>query len=119
MKHLHMLMAVLVIVLFLYQSYLVLSLDKRAPRVVKISTHVVYAWLIFSGAWMLMQLMGANAPVQWVFAKVILLIAAISSSIKAFSPNATREESKVGIIIAAIAYVGIIILAYVKPGNIF
>jgi len=62
MKHLHMLMAALVIVLFLYQSYLVLSTNKRAPRVVKISTHVVYAWLIFSGAWMLVQLMGANAP---------------------------------------------------------
>jgi len=119
MKHLHMLMASLVIVLFLYQSYLVLSTNKRAPRVVKISSHVVYAWLIFSGAWMLVQLMGVNAPVQWVFAKIILLIAAISASIKAFSPNATREESKVGIIIAAVAYVGILILAFVKPDNLF
>ncbi len=119
MKHLHMLMAVLVIGLFLYQSYLVLSTNKRAPRVVKISTHVVYAWLIFSGGWMLIQLMGANAPVQWVFAKIILLIAAISASIKAFSPKATREESKVGIIVAAVAYVGIVILAVVKPDNWF
>ena len=64
MKHLHMLMAALTVVLFLYQSYLVLSADRRAPRVVKIATHIIYALLILSGAMMLMQLMGANAPVQ-------------------------------------------------------
>ena len=61
MKHLHMLMAALTVVLFLYQSYLVLSADRRAPRVVKIATHIIYALLILSGAMMLMQLMGANA----------------------------------------------------------
>ena len=46
MKHLHMLMAVLLIVLFLYQSYLVLSANKQAPRVVKISSHILYAVII-------------------------------------------------------------------------
>lgn len=117
MKHLHLLMAVLIIVLFLYQSYLILSSNRRAPRAIKIATHVCYALIIVSGAVMLMQLMSVNAPVQWVFAKIILLIAAISASIKAFRPSATAGQSKTGILIAAIAYVGIVILAFVKPAN--
>ena len=99
MKHLHMLMAVLTILLFLYQSYLVLSADRRAPRMVKIATHIIYALVILSGATMLMQLMSANAPVQWVFAKIILLVAAISSSIKAFNAHATPGQRKTGILI--------------------
>jgi uncharacterized membrane protein SirB2 len=119
MKHLHMLMAVLTIVLFLYQSYLVLSANRRAPKAVKIATHIIYALVIGSGAIMLMQLMSANAPVQWVFAKVILLIAAISASIKAFNNHATSGQSKTGILISAIAYTGIVILAVVKPANLF
>lgn len=119
MKHLHMLMAVLTVVLFLYQSYLVLSANRRAPRVVKIATHIIYALLILSGAMMLMQLMGANAPVQWVFAKIILLVAAISASIKAFNANATPVQRKTGIIIATVAYIGIVILAFAKPANLF
>ena len=119
MKHLHMLMAALVIALFLYQSYLVLSAGNRAPRPIKIATHIVYALLILSGGWMLMQLMSVNAPVQWVFAKIILLVAAISASIKAFNPQATSIQSKAGIFIAALAYVGIVVLAVVKPDNLF
>lgn len=119
MKHLHMLMALLVVVLFLYQSYLVLSANRRAPRVVKIANHIVYALVILSGAMILMQLMSANAPVQWVFAKIILLVAAISASIKAFNNHATPTQRKTGILIAAIAYIGIVILAFAKPANLF
>lgn len=119
MKHLHMLMAVLIIVLFIYQSYLVLSSNRQAPRAVKIATHVIYALVIVSGAVMLMQLMSANAPVQWVFAKIILLVAAISSSIKAFNNHATPTQRKTGILIAAVAYIGIVILAFAKPANLF
>lgn len=119
MKHLHMLMAVLIIVLFVYQSYLVLSSNRQAPRAVKIATHVIYALVIVSGAVMLMQLMSANAPVQWVFAKIILLVAAISSSIKAFNNHATPTQRKTGILIAAVAYIGIVILAFAKPANLF
>ncbi|TXD96427.1 hypothetical protein ES754_09770 [Psychrobacter frigidicola] len=119
MKHLHMLMAVVVIGLFLYQSYLVLSANKQTPRVIKISNHIVYALVLLSGAWMLFQLLQVNAPVQWVIAKMVLFVAAISASIKAFNPRATPTQSKVGILIAAVAYVGIVILAYVKPENLF
>ena len=119
MKHLHILMAVLLIALFLYQSYLVLSSNKQAPPVIKISSHIIYAVIILSGAGMLVQLMSANAPVQWVFAKVILLVAAISASIKAFNNNATPSQRKIGILITGAAYVGIVVLAFTKPGNLF
>lgn len=119
MKHLHTLLIVILIGLFIYQSFLVLSANRRAPKPIKIANHILYALVIASGAWMLMQLMSVNAPVQWVFAKIILLIAAISASAKAFTANATPTQSKVGILIAAVAYVGIVILAYTKPENLF
>ena len=119
MKHVHMLFAVLIIVLFIYQSYLVLSSQERAPRAVKIANHLLYALVLVSGAWMLFALLSANAPVQWVIAKMVLFIAAISASIKAFNPRATPIQSKAGIFIATAAYIGIVILAYVKPDNLF
>ncbi|WP_299329118.1 SirB2 family protein [uncultured Psychrobacter sp.] len=119
MKHLHMLLVFILIGLFIYQSVLVLSANRRAPRPVKIANHILYALVIVTGAWMLMQLMSVNAPVQWVFAKIILLVAAISASAKAFSINAAPTQSKVGILIAGIAYIGIVILAYAKPANLF
>lgn len=119
MKHLHTLLAVLIIGLFLYRSFVALNANKHTPRMAKIATHILYALVIITGAWMLMQLMAANASVQWVFAKIILLIVAISSSVKAFRPTATQTQSKLGIAIAGIAYLGIVILAYAKPGNLF
>lgn len=119
MKHLHIMMAVLLIALFLYQSYVVLRANKQPPFAVKISTHILYAVIIISGAGMLVQLMSANAPVQWVFAKVILLVAALSASIKAFNPSAAPSQTKTGILVAGIAYIGILILAFTKPGNLF
>lgn len=119
MKHLHMLMAVIVIVLFIYQSFRALTSHQPAPKVIKISTHITYALILLSGAWLLMQLMSVNAPVQWVVAKIVLLIAAISASIKAFRATATPAQTKAGILIAAVAYAGIVALAVSKPGNFF
>lgn len=117
MKHLHILMAVITVGLFLWQSYLVLSKDQRFDKKGKIATHVVYTLLILSGALMVIPLMKANAELQWVAAKIILLIAAISASIKAFRPSANSAQSKTGIFIALIAYVAIFTLAFVKPSN--
>ncbi|WP_230658662.1 SirB2 family protein [Psychrobacter sp. I-STPA10] len=119
MKHLHMLMAFLTIGLFVYQSYLVLSRNDRLGKRGKIITHIFYTLLILSGGWMLTLLMSVNAPVQWVFAKIILLIAAISASIKAFRASATPAQQKMGIFITAVAYVGILFLAFSKPANFF
>lgn len=117
MKHLHMLMAVITVVLFLWQSYLVMTKGQRFDKKGKIATHVVYTLLIISGALNVMPLLQADAPLQWVAAKIILLIAAISASIKAFRATATLAQSRTGIFIAFIAYVAIFVLAFVKPGN--
>ena len=117
MKHLHMLMAVITVVLFLWQSYLVMAKGTRFDKKGKIASHVVYTLLIISGVLNVMPLLSASAPLQWVAAKIILLIAAISASIKAFRATATPAQSKSGIFIAFIAYVAIFILAFVKPGN--
>lgn len=117
MKHLHMLIAVITVVLFLWQSYLVMTKGQRFDKKGKIATHVVYTLLIISGALNVMPLLQADAPLQWVAAKIILLIAAISASIKAFRATATPAQSRTGIFIAFIAYVAIFVLAFVKPGN--
>ena len=117
MKHLHMLMAVITVVLFLWQSYLAMTKGQRFDKKGKIATHVVYTLLIISGALNVMPLLQADAPLQWVAAKIILLIAAISASIKAFRATATPAQSRTGIFIAFIAYVAIFVLAFVKPGN--
>ncbi|HJH09780.1 MAG TPA: SirB2 family protein [Psychrobacter pasteurii] len=117
MKHLHMLMAVITVVLFLWQSYLLMSKGTRFDKKGKIATHVVYTLLIISGVLNVMPLLSANASLQWVVAKIILLLAAISASIKAFRATATPAQSKSGIFIAFIAYVAIFILAFVKPGS--
>ena len=117
MKHLHMLIAVITVVLFLWQSYLLMSKGTRFDKKGKIATHVVYTLLIISGVLNVMPLLSANASLQWVVAKIILLLAAISASIKAFRATATPAQSKSGIFIAFIAYVAIFILAFVKPGS--
>lgn len=117
MKHLHMLIAVITVVLFLWQSYLLMSKGTRFDKKGKIATHVVYTLLIISGVLNVMPLLSANASLQWVVAKIILLLAAISASIKAFRATATPAQSKSGIFIAFIAYVAIFILAFAKPGN--
>lgn len=115
MKHLHMLLAFLIIALFLYQSFLVLTKGQRLPKAAKIATHVFYALIILTGAVMTMQLLSVNVPIDWVWAKVILLIAAISASAKAFKPSASIQQSKMGIFVATIAYAGILTLAFIKP----
>lgn len=117
MKHLHLLTIVILMGLFIYQCYLVMPPRKLTPKALKIGTHITYALVILSGGWMLMQLMSVNAPVQWVFAKILLLVAAISASIKAFRPSTTQSQSYVGMFIAAVAYIGIIALAVIKPAN--
>ncbi|WP_227430207.1 SirB2 family protein [Psychrobacter sp. I-STPA6b] len=119
MKHLHMLMALLTIALFIYQSYRVLTNQAATNRKQFIATHIIYTILVISGGWMLWQLVSVNAPVQWAVAKIILLIAAISASIKAFRNSATPSQQKVGILISSVAYIGIVILAFTKPDNWF
>lgn len=117
MRHLHMLMAAITILLFLWQSFMVISQDRYFGIKGKIATHIVYALLIGSGLLALMPLYSLGVPLQWVAAKIVLLVAAISASIKAFKPTTGMPESKAGIFIALVAYIGIVVLAFVKPAN--
>lgn len=117
MKHFHMLMAFVTIGLFVYQSYLALGSKRHLGKGGKIATHVIYALLIGSGVLLVMPLLSVNAELQWAAAKIILLLAAVSASMKAFRDSATHAQSKMGIFIAAVAYAGILVLAFVKPAN--
>ncbi len=50
-------------------------------------------------------------------AKIILLLVAISASMKAFKASVEPAQVKAGVFVASIAYIGIIGLAVIKPAN--
>ena len=115
MKHLHTLMAVITIVLFLYQAGLVFSVKQILPnRRFMIASHLIYTLLVISGGYLFWQLWQVAGIQHWAIAKIILLIVAISANIKALrSPHLSQQ--KAGMMVTAIAYAGIIILAITKP----
>ena len=78
MKHLHMLLAIIVLFIFILQA-----------------------------------LPGTQ---HWALAKLVLLIVAASATIKAQRHYTnTPSQAKAGLMIASVAYVGIIVLAITKP----
>lgn len=121
MKHAHMLMAVILIALFLWQAVLVFTAQKGQdlPRAAKIGAHVMYALVILTGVVTAMPLFNAGVVPHWLIAKIVLLVVAISATIKATRPISTPNQAKMGMLIAFIAYVGILTLAFVKPLNLF
>lgn len=121
MKHFHMLMAVLTIAIFLYQCWQVFaSKPAQLPnKGLKIGSHVLYTLLIITGALTLMPLIKLVGVPHWVIAKVVLFVVAISATIKAIRPTTAGNQAKIGMLIAGIAYAGILILAFVKPMNLF
>ncbi len=121
MKHGHMMMAMLLIALFLYQAIMVFTAKHPPffPKPVKIASHIMYALVILTGILTAMPLIQANALPHWLIAKLILLVVAISATIKAIRPTTALNQAKIGMLIALVAYVGIIILAFVKPMNLF
>lgn len=122
MKHAHMLMALILIALFLWQAVLVFTAPKAQglPRSAKIGAHVMYALVILTGAVTAMPLFGAGIVPHWLIAKIVLLVVAISATVKATRQTATPNQAKkIGMLIAFIAYMGILTLAFVKPLNLF
>lgn len=121
MKHAHMLMALILIALFLWQAVLVFTAPKGQglPKSAKIGAHVMYALVILTGAVTAMPLFGAGIIPHWLIAKMVLLIVAISATVKATRQTATPNQAKIGMLIAFIAYMGILTLAFVKPLNLF
>lgn len=124
MKHLHMLVAGVVALLFVYQSVMAWQ-GRMTAKPIKIITHIAYAMMLITGVLLLMPLVKLGVPMQWVLAKIVLLVAFISASTKAYrlagSPavNGNGQRSKVlmGLFVALIALVAIFGLAFIKPSN--
>lgn len=115
MKHLHMLMAVITIGLYLYQAGMIFSGKHLAlSRAFKGTSHAIYLLLLVSGVFLLWQLWQVAGAQHWAIAKIVLLVVAISANIKALR-NPILNQKKAGMMIAGVAYVGIIILAVTKP----
>lgn len=122
MKHLHILMAVLTIAIFVYQAIQVFG-NKSAslPKSLKIGSHVIYTILVIAGIMLVMPLAKSVGTPFWVIAKIVLFIVAISATIKAIragqdTANADKQkQAKAGMVIAGIAYCAIVFLAISKP----
>lgn len=116
MKHLHMLMAVITVGLFLYQAGLILvGKSAMSSKAFKGASHLIYLLLVGSGlylTWALSQVAGVQ---HWAIAKIILLVMAVSATIKATRPSVSVSQAKAGLMISAVAYVGIVVLAITKP----
>lgn len=115
MKHLHMLMAVITIVLFLYQlSFVVRGTKPTLNKAFKGASHAVYTTLVVSGLYMFWQLYQVAGFQAWAFAKMVLLVMAVSANIKAIRPATALPQAKAGFLIASVAYAGIVWLAIAK-----
>lgn len=115
MKHLHMFTAIIAVGLFLYQAGLVfLGKNLILSRTFKGVSHLIYLLLIVSGLYLFWQLSQVAGAQHWVIAKAILLVVAISASVKALR-NPALNQKRVGIIIAGGAYAAILVLAITKP----
>lgn len=116
MKHLHMLMAVIAIVLFLYQAKEIVGGQKPAlSTAFKGVSHLFYLLLVGSGLYLFWQIYQVAGMQHWAVAKIILLVVAVSANIKAIRPKTALPQAKAGMLVAGVAYLGIVILAFVKP----
>lgn len=113
MKHLHMLIAVLTIGFFCYSSFCVLK-QKQVGKAYMAITHSLYALLIGSGVWLLWDILKVTTSEHWIYAKIVLLVVAVSAMIKA-RRSKTMGQAKAGIGIVFVALIGILVLAVVKP----
>lgn len=121
MKHAHMMMAMLLIALFLFQALSIFTAKhaQSLPKPLKIGSHVMYALVILTGLMTMLPLLQAHAVPHWLYAKLILLVVAISATLKALRATTSLTQAKVGMFVAFIAYLGILTLAFVKPMNLF
>lgn len=116
MKHLHLLMVGLTLAIFIYQALNVfMGGTGRLSKPFMIASHIIYTLLIIAGGVMAFQLSQVIGVPMWVVAKIVLLVVAVSATIKATRPTATRVQAKAGMVIASIAYIAILALAVVKP----
>lgn len=114
MKHFHILVAVLTIAMFCYSSFCIIN-NKTVSKAYMAITHTLYAFLVGTGVYLLYLLGKAGAgPQHWAYAKIVLLVVAVSAIIKA-RKSATKNQAKAGILLSFVALVGIVVLAFTKP----
>lgn len=111
MKHFHLLMVVLTLGAFIYSSVAIIR-QKPLGKVYQIASHVIYTLVVVTGAFLLWQLSQVAGVQHWAYAKIVLLIVAISAMIKARKNPAT---AKAGILLSWIALIAILGLAITKP----
>ncbi len=117
MKHVHMLMAALTLLLFVYQAAMVFSgKSVKLSAAFKGVSHLIYTVLMLTGLWLFWQLYQVAGVQHWAIAKLVLLIVAVSANIKALrNQDVAPSQAKAGMMIAAVAYAGIIYMAIAKP----
>lgn len=109
-----MLLAFLTIGMFCYSSFCILN-NKTVSKAYMAMTHSLYALLVGSGLYLLYLLGKAGVTGQhWAYAKIVLLVVAVSSIIKA-RKSATKNQAKAGILLSFVALAGILGLAFAKP----
>lgn len=113
MKHLHMLVAVITIACFCYSSFCILK-GKQVGKAYMAVTHSLYAVLVGSGLYLLWVLSQVAGVQHWAYAKLVLLVVAVSAMIKARKSKALAQ-AKAGILVAFVALAGILLLAVAKP----
>ncbi len=111
MKHFHLLMVVMTLGLFAYSSWAILK-EKPLGKVYLWLSHVIYALVVLTGLHLLVILSKVAGVQHWAYAKIVLLIVAISATIKARkNPN----QARAGLLLAWVALAGILFLAITKP----
>lgn len=117
MKHLHMLLAIIVLFIFILQALpMFMGKTPKASNTLKILNHVFYTAVILTGLGLFWQIYQVAGTQHWALAKLVLLIVAASATIKAQRHYTnTPSQAKAGLMIASVAYVSIIVLAITKP----
>lgn len=113
MKHLHLLMVVLTVVLFIMSAYRIIT-NQPKNRMLSIASHIVYTLAVGSGLALLYQLWQVAGVQHWAIAKIVLLVVAISAMIKA-SKKSGKPEAKTGVAVAFFALICIVVFAFTKP----
>ncbi len=106
-------MVVLTIGLFCYSALGIVQ-NKTPAKAFFMLSHLVYTLVVLTGVYLLWRLSQVAGTQHWAYAKIVLLVVAISAMIKARKASATKERY-VGLGVAAIALVATIGLAITKP----
>lgn len=119
-KHLHMVLGLLTVLLFVIQAgWLLMRQDRqlpaRAQRFFRMMPHILYAVVIGLGIWLMVTMMRVGVNPLWVHPKIVLFLIAIVGTAIAMRPGASRGRQNLGLLIAGLCYIGILYSVIAKP----